>query len=88
MKESDFFAMWLALTNLMRQKPVTAADFADLAGKILLILPNQDSFTGKMQEDLIRLMHNPAISYVSGGHLSTVLKPDDYIRTIRAFLER
>ena len=70
------------LADLMRQKPVTAADFADLAGKILLILPNQDSFTGKMQEDLIRLMHNPAISYVSGGHLSTVLKPDDYMEAV------
>lgn len=76
------------LADLMRQKPVTAADFADLAGKNLLILPDQDFFSGKMQEDLIRLMHNPAISCVSGGHLSTVLKPDDYIRTIRAFLER
>lgn len=33
-------------------------------------------------------MHNPQISYVSGGHLSTLLRADDYIRTIRAFLER
>ena len=40
-----------------------------------------------MQQDLIALMHNPQIAYVSGGHLSTVLKPDDYIHTIRAFLE-
>jgi len=31
-------------------------------------------------------MHNPQISYVSGGHLSTVLKTDSYIRTIRSFL--
>ena len=31
-------------------------------------------------------MHNPQISYVSGGHLSTVLKTDGYIRTIRSFL--
>ena len=32
------------------------------------------------------LMHDPKIAYVSGGHLSTVLKTEDYIRTIRAFL--
>ena len=70
----------------MRQKPVTEADFADLAGKILLILPDQDFFSGEMQEDLIRLMHKPKISYVSGGHLSTVVKADGYIRTIRDFL--
>ncbi len=74
------------LADLMNQKPVTEKDFAELKGKILLILPDQDFFSGKMQKDLIRLMHDPKISYVSGGHLSTVLKVDDYIRTIRDFL--
>ena len=39
-----------------------------------------------MQQDLIALMHEPEIAYVSGGHLSTVVKADDYIRTIRAIL--
>lgn len=76
------------LADLMNQKPVTAADFTALEGKILLILPNQDFFSGKMQEDLIKLMHHPQISYVSGGHLSTVLKTEDYIRAIREFLNR
>ena len=75
------------LADLMNQTPVTAEDFAALKGKILLILPDQDFFSGKMQEDLIRLMHEPKISYVSGGHLSTVLKTEDYIRTIREFLD-
>ena len=74
------------LADLMNQKPVTAADFDALAGKILLILPNQDFFSGQMQQDLIRLMHEPQIAYVSGGHLSTVLKVEDYIQTIRGFL--
>ena len=73
--------------DLMKHKPVTEKDFAGLEGEILLILPDQDFFSGKMQEDLIRLMHEPQIAYVSGGHLSTVLKTDDYVRTIRAFLK-
>lgn len=76
------------LADLMNQKPVTAAELAPLAGKILRILPDQDFFSGKMQADLIRLMHDPQICYVSGSHLSSVLKADDYIRTIRAFLNR
>ena len=75
------------LADLMHQKPVTAADFAVLAGKILLILPDQDFFSGKMQEDLIRLMHRPRISCVSGGRLSTVLRVDDYVRTILDYLK-
>lgn len=76
------------LADLMNQTPVTADDFAALAGKILLILPDKDFFSGKMQEDLIKLMHDPKISYVSGGHLSTVIKTDDYICAIREFLDR
>ena len=75
------------MADLMNQKPVTAADFAALEGKILLILPDQDFFSGKMQQ-LIALMHEPKISYVSGGHLSTVLKAEDYVRAIRGFLGR
>ena len=76
------------LADLMKQKPVTEADFAALEGKILLILPSQDFFSEKMQKDLIKLMHEPQISYVSGSHLSSVLKADDYIRTIREFLKK
>ena len=60
--------------------------FKELEGKILLILPDQDFFSGKMQKDLIQLMHNPTIKYVSSGHLSTVLKVEDYVQTIRGFL--
>ena len=60
--------------------------FKELEGKILLILADQDFFSGKMQKDLIQLMHNPTIKYVSGGHLSTVLKVEDYVQTIRGFL--
>ena len=40
----------------------------------------------KMQRDLIRLMHEPRIAYVSGGHLTTVLQAEKFIETIRAFL--
>ena len=40
-----------------------------------------------MQQDLIRLMHQPKIAYVSGGHLGTALKAGDYVREIEKFLE-
>ena len=75
------------LADLMNQVPVTEKDFASLEGKILLILPDQDFFSGKMQEDLIQLMHHPEIRYVSGGHLSTVLKAEAYIQVILDFLK-
>lgn len=85
-KEKDVHISGL-LADLMNQTPVTAENFQQLKGKILLILPDQDFFSGQMQEDLIRLMHDPKIAYVSGGHLSTILKSEDYVRTIRDFLK-
>lgn len=74
------------LADLMNQKPVTPVDFAALKGRILLILPDQDFFSGQMQQDFIKLMHAPKVIYVSGGHLSTILKPEAYIQAIRSFL--
>ena len=74
------------LADLINQRPVKAENFAALKGRILLILPDQDFFSGQMQQDLIRLMHQPKISYVSGGHLSTMLKAGEYIKTIQEFL--
>ena len=75
------------LADVMNQTPVTEADFAALEGRILLILPDQDFFSGKMQQDLVRLMHSPKITYISGGHLSTVLRADAFVRAIREFLK-
>lgn len=75
------------LADLMNQTPVTESDFSELKGKILLILPDQDFFSGEMQKNLIQLMHNPKIKYVSGDHLSTILQADDYVRTIDEFLK-
>lgn len=86
-KEKDVHISGL-LADLMNQTPVTADDFKQLKDRILLILPNQDFFSGKMQQDLINLMHNPEIKYVSGGHLSTILKADDYIQIIQEFLKK
>ena len=44
--------------------------------------------SGLLAEDLINLMHNPEVKYVTGGHLSTILKADDYIQVIREFLQK
>lgn len=86
-KEKDVHISGL-LADLMHQTPVTKSDFKELEGKILLILPDQDFFSGKMQENLIQLMHNPEIQYISGGHLSTIVKADEYAKTIRCFLQK
>lgn len=72
----------------MRQTPVTAEAFKYLDGRVMLILPDKDFFSEKAQRNLAKLMRNPEIIYISGGHLSTVLKADEYIEKILAFLAR
>ena len=88
--ENDYFNSGVLLMDLARcRREIVPQELFDYAAAHTntLILPDQDFFSGKMQEDLIRLMHEPKISCVSGGHLSTVLKTDEYIRTIREFLK-
>lgn len=74
------------LVDLLRQTPVTASTFSRLKGHILLILPDKDFFSEAMQNNLIVLMHDPRIKYVSGGHLSTVFQAAEYMQEIRTFL--
>ena len=84
-KETDVHISGL-LADLMNQKPVTSDDFAALKGRILLILPDKDFFSKKMQQDLALLMHDPKTVYIPGSHLSVVLKPEEFIAEIREFL--
>lgn len=84
-KEKDVHITGL-LIDLMRQTPVTKENFSGLKGKIMLILPDKDWFSGKKQKSLIELMHEPEIHEIQGGHLSTVLRAEEYITKIKLFL--
>lgn len=84
----------LHVTRLMRdfgrQELCTKEDFAYLAGKVLLLLPEDDSaFPPALQQELIREMTDPiVVPGIRGGHLTTELHYSDYIRHIRTFLEQ
>lgn len=85
-KEKDVHITGL-LIDLMNQTPVTEKTFCGLKNKILLILPDKDWFSAEMQNNLTALMHEPKVYYVQGGHLSTILKSEEYICKIKTFLE-
>lgn len=51
------------------------------------MLPEDDFFSPRMQDNLINLMGNPKTMSIEGGHLSTVLKMQDYADTIRKFVK-
>lgn len=78
----------LGMSHLRGEGPQEAAYAQDMFETIFRGYRQEkdDYFSEKMQRDLIRLMHEPRIAYVSGGHLTTVLQAEKFIETIRAFL--
>ena len=76
------------MSHLRGEGPEEAAYAQDMFETIVRDYRQEkdDYFSDKMQRDLIRLMHEPCIAYVSGGHLTTVLQAEKFIETIRAFL--
>lgn len=78
----------LGMSHLRGEGPEEAAYAQDMFETIFRDYRQEkdDYFSEKMQRDLIRLMHEPRIAYVSAGHLTTVLQAEKFIETIRAFL--
>ena len=78
----------LGMSHLRGEGPEEAAYAQDMFETIFRGYRQEkdDYFSEKMQRDLICLMHEPRIAYVSGGHLTTVLQTEKFIETIRAFL--
>lgn len=78
----------LGMSHLRGEGPEEAAYAQDMFETIFRGYRQEkdDYFSETMQRDLIRLMHEPRIAYVSGGHLTTVLQAEKFIETIRAFL--
>lgn len=78
----------LGMSHLRGEGPEEAAYAQDMFETIFRDYRQEKDayFSKKMQRDLIRLMHEPRIAYVSGGHLTTVLQAEKFIETIRAFL--
>lgn len=81
------------VTKLMKdfknQQVCSKEDFAFLAGKVLLLLPEDDSsFPPDLQQELIEVMTNPVIvPGIKGGHLTTMLHYKEFIAYLRKFLE-
>lgn len=75
----------LGMSHLRGEGPEEAAYAQDMFESIFRDYRQEkdDYFSKKMQRDLIRLMHEPRIAYVSGGHLTTVLQAEKFIETIR-----
>ncbi|MCM1578380.1 MAG: alpha/beta hydrolase [Ruminococcus sp.] len=77
------------LADISRHGEITAGDFPRLKEKILLLMPEKDIFSKSDQEKLIAAMGEGAKTvWLKGGHLSCVMRAEEYINEIRDFLPR
>lgn len=68
--------------------PFEKDTFAFLKGKVLLLLPDQDIFTKEDQERLVAAMTEPQVKTMKGGHLACIMRAQEYIEEIEAFLPK
>lgn len=74
----------------MKNQPMAhRKDFTYLAGRVLLLLPEDDTeFPPAAREELKELMTDPVVvTGIHGGHLTTMVYYKDNIRYVRDFLE-
>lgn len=88
-KEKDLHIEGL-MRDLGNQEAVSVDDFRHLAGKVMLLLPEDDSaFPKDLQQELIQVMTEPVVvPGIRGGHLNTLIHSDEYIGYIRELLSR
>lgn len=86
-REKDLHMTGLLL-DIVNQRPCSPEEFAFLAGRVLLILPEgDDSFTAAMQRELVQTMPDPLVVSMDAGHLATFLRVDAYVEALRGFLD-
>ena len=68
---------------------MTREDFAPWAGRVLLILSEDDAtFTPVCKQDLIDLMPEPTVvTNLTGGHLALMVRPEDYAKLVTKFIK-
>lgn len=86
-KEKDLHVEAL-MRDLGNQEPASASDFRGLAGRVMLLLPEDDgAFPEELQDELKDVMTDPIIvPGIEGGHLATLLHSDEYIGHIHSLL--
>lgn len=72
--------------DLAKYEPIPKETFAFLSGKVLLMLPEQDIFTKEDQQRLVEVMTEPEVKNMAGGHVTFVMKAEEYLEEIKNFL--
>lgn len=79
-REKDVHATSL-LMDIMNQKPVTSNDFSSIS-PVVMILPSDDFFTSKQQENLKSVFPQAQVVCIEGGHMSTITRAGEFTALI------
>ena len=79
-REKDIHVTSL-LMDIMNQKPVTASDFSSIS-QVVMILPSDDFFTAKQQDNLKSVFPQAHVVCIEGGHMSTITRAEEFVALI------
>ncbi|MGM0215864.1 alpha/beta fold hydrolase [Enterococcus sp. AZ109] len=86
MSKSTLINMGHLLLDIFNSPTCTKADFQQLPGKVLLLLPEKDFFPKESQKSLIRLMSGPDVIWIDGGAHGDPMFNTEYMEQIALFL--
>lgn len=75
-----------ATNDITRLEKFRKSDFSYLAGKVLVMIPENDMFDKADSQRLVDIFTDPVVKQTYGGHLGLVMRPDLYIPVIEQFL--
>lgn len=75
-----------ATNDITKLEKFQQSDFSYLAGKVLVLIPENDMFDKADSQKLVDVFTDPVVKQTYGGHLGLVMRPDLYIPVIGQFL--
>lgn len=75
-----------ATNDITRLERFKKSDFGYLAGKVLVLIPENDMFDNADSQKLVDIFTDPVVKQTYGGHMGLVMRPDLYLPEIEHFL--
>lgn len=75
-----------ATNDITRLERFKKSDFGYLAGKVLVLIPENDMFDKADSQKLVDIFTDPVVKQTYGGHMGLVMRPDLYLPEIEHFL--
>lgn len=76
-----------ATNDIIKLEKFQKSDLSYLAGKVLVLIPENDMFDKADSQKLVDIFTDPVVKHTYGGHLGLVMRPDLYIPEIEQFLQ-